>query len=230
MNLKKLCGLFLYFQLNTISTDGNPSKECEKLMWNYCETVNFSLNKITLFSQFLVQECAVIPKWMMNAMKPFSPDRIWNERVITFGLMLPKYCQKSLRSNSCFIFKSKFWRLLSPVNQYSKFGFFNPKVTTTLVSNMGLKGEYANEGRIIGGKDVPSPIPWQIHLKQEFWNKKVKSLCGGTIIGKKTILTAAHCFQRNDIKNDKFFIAAGTIDFKDNVKFQIQILIIQSWS
>ena len=46
--------------------------------------------------------------------------------------------------------------------------------------------------RIVGGDIAPSPIPWQVHVHfQKFGRRKV---CGGTILDKETILSAAHCF------------------------------------
>ena len=70
------------------------------------------------------------------------------------------------------------------------------------------------EGRIIGGEDVPSPIPWQVHLK----DGNSRGFCGGTILDKKTVLTAAHCFDERDKYSDDYFVAAGVTDFNKNVK------------
>ena len=42
-----------------------------------------------------------------------------------------------------------------------------------------------NINRIVGGKDAPRPIPWQVA-----WNE---GNCGGTILDSTTILSAAHC-------------------------------------
>jgi hypothetical protein len=41
-----------------------------------------------------------------------------------------------------------------------------------------------NAGKIVGGQDAPSPIPWQITKQYG---------CGGTILDSTTILSAAHC-------------------------------------
>ena len=43
-----------------------------------------------------------------------------------------------------------------------------------------------NDGKIVGGQDAPSPIPWQITKQYG---------CGGTILDSTTILSAAHCFR-----------------------------------
>ena len=60
--------------------------------------------------------------------------------------------------------------------------------------------------KIVGGKKVPSMIPWQVSIRQitlvgEF------HYCGGTILDEKTILSAAHCQIK---KGDK--ILAGHVD------------------
>jgi len=53
-------------------------------------------------------------------------------------------------------------------------------------------------GRIVGGQDAQSPIPWQVIIADYG--------CGGTILDSKTILTAAHCRIR---PGDYSFIEAG---------------------
>ena len=46
--------------------------------------------------------------------------------------------------------------------------------------------------RVVGGKDAPAPIQWQVHV--HFERSGVSYSCGGTIINEDTILSAAHCY------------------------------------
>ena len=58
--------------------------------------------------------------------------------------------------------------------------------------------------RIVGGKDAPSNIPWQVSIRQGLkselsnangvWLGRGNHWCGGTILDSWTVLSAAHCF------------------------------------
>ena len=61
--------------------------------------------------------------------------------------------------------------------------------------------------RIIGGRTTDKPIPWQVQIRK-YRNSKV--YCGGTIINRYTILSAAHC----EIKRNQF-IVAGVVRIGD---------------
>jgi len=53
--------------------------------------------------------------------------------------------------------------------------------------------EQISNGRIIGGSEVSiTDFPWQVSLNNERGH-----FCGGTIIDRRRILTAAHCVNRN---------------------------------
>ena len=78
-----------------------------------------------------------------------------------------------------------------------------------------------SDNRVISGQEAPFPIPWQVSLQNpQFtmydYNRKLH-WCGGTILDRKTILTAAHCFD-NDFSDGisydftTFKVRAGTID------------------
>ena len=56
--------------------------------------------------------------------------------------------------------------------------------------------------RIAGGEDAPFPIPWQVHVHVDGF-----PVCGGTILDKTTILSAAQCFFPPDYLSS--FIVAG---------------------
>ena len=72
--------------------------------------------------------------------------------------------------------------------------------------------------RVTNGNDATYPIPWQIVI----FNTITRGVCGGTIINDLSILTAAHCFDDDSLKNiaSNIFIRAGltNLKMKDNMQ------------
>ena len=53
----------------------------------------------------------------------------------------------------------------------------------------------SNDDRIVGGYSVSENKPWVARL----WMNPKKSLCGGSLINKRYVLTAAHCVCNKNI-------------------------------
>jgi len=65
-----------------------------------------------------------------------------------------------------------------------------------------------NADRIVGGQDAPSPIPWQVSIRESYWH-----FCGATILDDSTLLSAAHCFHGESASGKS--IRAGSVDKGD---------------
>ena len=89
------------------------------------------------------------------------------------------------------------------------------------------------QSQMIGGETAKYPVPWQVHVKQEYFKRVfpgidkrwVYTLCGGTILNKNTVLTAAAVVHITTELLDGVFVSAGVTDIADDVKSQIQALI-----
>lgn len=87
--------------------------------------------------------------------------------------------------------------------------------------------------RIVNGKTAPSPIPWQVHLRQGSPFGSFGYFCGGTIIDAKTIITAAHCYHGKNLNAGNWFITAGVVHIQDGAGqsvFVEKITLHESWN
>ena len=68
-----------------------------------------------------------------------------------------------------------------------------------------------NADRIVGGQDATSEIPWQVSVRAGInTNLQGGHWCGGTILDAKTILSAGHCFTKEQ-SVDSLSIRAGSL-------------------
>ncbi len=70
-----------------------------------------------------------------------------------------------------------------------------------------------------GSEDAPGSWPWMASYGKREGDGKWTHLCGGTVVSKDTVLTAAHCFNGRD-KCDNH---TGTCD---NISFVNHSLLI----
>ena len=63
------------------------------------------------------------------------------------------------------------------------------------------------QARIIQGHKANTPIPWQVSIQDHGGAQ----ICGGTILDKTTIISAAHCFMNKKKDYTKWYVLAGKI-------------------
>lgn len=85
---------------------------------------------------------------------------------------------------------------------------------------------FLTQPKIVGGAPAEYPIPWQVSVRKERTN--AFHFCGGSILDQRTILTAAHCFDKIPSKDNLtgYSIMAGVTNKAKN--YYSQVVDIQS--
>ncbi|KFM63500.1 Trypsin-1, partial [Stegodyphus mimosarum] len=92
--------------------------------------------------------------------------------------------------------------------------------------------QYSNtddqKGYIVGGRDAfQGEFPWQISLQRHFERDNgIYHICGGTIITKDWVVTAAHCINLAKLGN--YRVVAGISDLREENK--IRTGVVRSYS
>uniref|UniRef100_A0A336K7N4 Acrosin n=1 Tax=Culicoides sonorensis TaxID=179676 RepID=A0A336K7N4_CULSO len=86
------------------------------------------------------------------------------------------------------------------------------------------------KGKIVGGTSTPyGAYPWQVEI-QMFQLDLVKFVhhCGGAVIGKNLVLTAAHCLERPQIQSLRIVIGDHSLDQRDlhEHSYRVQSVLI----
>ncbi|KAK6171155.1 hypothetical protein SNE40_019403 [Patella caerulea] len=73
--------------------------------------------------------------------------------------------------------------------------------------------------RIVGGNDAsPGEFPYQASLRFELDNKLFVHFCGGVLIGRNTVLTAAHCVSGFNLKQIVVVLGDNRLSSNDNTE------------
>lgn len=87
-----------------------------------------------------------------------------------------------------------------------------PKLTTRSSLSCALIPNWMKENKIVGGYNASTPIPWQVSIRS--CQTGGCHYCGGTILDKSTVLTAAHCYEFLNTM-DGHYVMAGTTERSD---------------
>uniref|UniRef100_A0A3Q0S318 Peptidase S1 domain-containing protein n=1 Tax=Amphilophus citrinellus TaxID=61819 RepID=A0A3Q0S318_AMPCI len=91
-----------------------------------------------------------------------------------------------------------------------------------LLHNSGMLGGEIKSS-IIGGADAPKgKWPWMVSLNMTTSDKLKKWRCGGTIVSKDWILTAAHCLDNNP-SHHRSFVVVGARDLHKGAERYMQV-------
>ncbi|CAG4926650.1 unnamed protein product [Colias eurytheme] len=78
--------------------------------------------------------------------------------------------------------------------------------------------------RIVGGKEAPeASIPWQVSMRNIDGTEY--HFCGGSIIGKKWILTAAHCVQDRNLDSYEIVVGSNKLS-SGGTRYKVESVII----
>lgn len=79
--------------------------------------------------------------------------------------------------------------------------------------------------RIVGGKNAnPGEWPWQVNIDYKYNTGNPGHHCGGTLITKEWVLSAAHCFYNDQTKENYWFKLGGN-EFSFTAVFSESLLI-----
>jgi hypothetical protein len=68
--------------------------------------------------------------------------------------------------------------------------------------------ESKRSAKIVGGMETPyGAYPWQVQIKKsDPESRKFEHHCGGAVVGPKTVVTAAHCFDSVNLSPRAFLV------------------------
>lgn len=111
-------------------------------------------------------------------------------------------CVATDRRSNCTVQESAVLRVLPRVNIEEICGI-------PFVGRPNMTKPHVEHGKIVGGMDsIKGAYPWQVM----FWTDLRKAFCGGSLVNDQWVLTASHCFKRDEIRIDEVEVRLGKYD------------------